>query len=77
MNDDDNIVDLQKHREELRQALVIEKTEGPPQLTCSECGDTLFWVVPVPDMEALAIICQHCQEPLGYGFEFVEEEEGA
>ena len=72
-----DVVDLEKRRNELREA--VEKTPPEGVNPCPACGDMFAMVVTVPDytdvdeMGPYALICQHCGEPFGYGFLFEDD----
>lgn len=71
-----DVIDLAKHRKMLREA--AETREDDSLVKCPDCEDGLFWMVRVTDSspdDPLAVICQHCNEPVGYAFEFPPDDE--
>ncbi len=74
-----DIIDLAKHREMIREAAEKKEKEADSEslVNCPDCGDGLFWMIRVKDDpdDTLAVICQHCNEPVGYAFEFPPDDE--
>ncbi len=70
-----DVIDLAAHRKTLREA--TKKREDDSLFKCPDCEDGLFWMIRVNDDpdETLAVICQHCNEPVGYAFEFPPDDE--
>ena len=69
-----DVIDLEKRRAELREAIEKQQEEG--MVECPNCGDTLFWVLCIPEYEEeRAVICQHCTEPVAVAYEFGPDDE--
>lgn len=74
-----DILDLEKRRKEIQDAVVKEPPEGV--YNCPKCGDMFCMLVAVPehtDVDAggpYAVICQHCDDARGVAYEFDEDDE--
>ena len=70
---DKKVTDLNAFKEKRSKEEVESESEV---LSCQKCGDALYWVVRMwhEGQPGLAIFCQHCDEPIGYGFEFDDED---
>ena len=78
-----DVTDLDAYRDSIREAVTMDTDESITP--CPECGDTMMYVVHVPELTGVeeengpyAIICQHCMEPVGFAYMFEpnEDEDG-
>ena len=72
-----DVIDFETRRKALKE-IVEQKEEEELTVVCPKCEDTLFWVVNFPDAspdEPYALVCQHCYEPVGYGYFFIDDDD--
>ena len=74
-----DVIDLAEHRKTIREAAetAAKQDDDNSLVKCPDCEDGLFWMIRVSDNpdDTLAVVCQHCNEPVGYAFEFPPDDE--
>ena len=74
-----DVTDLEEYRNKIRDS--IEREDDESLIHCPECGDMLNFIVTVRDATDVdeggpyAIVCQHCNEPIGSAYMFSEDDE--